>query len=276
MDATAAAPVDAVAGAAPLIAARAVSRRFPSGLVALADATLAVARGEFVSVIGPSGCGKSTLLRLLAGLDEPSAGRIERADVAAADVGFVFQDPTLLPWADAAANVALPLKLKRWPRERIDAAVTTALAAMGLDGFAGALPRELSGGMRMRVAIARALVTRPALLLLDEPFAALDEMTRFRLNQDLLARWHEARFTAVFVTHGIYEAVFLSQRVVVMSARPGRIVGEVTIDLPRPRDDATRASAHYAALCGEVLRLLRAAGAAADGATDDGAVRDRR
>ncbi len=245
-----------------LIDLKAVSRRFPSGVVALSEASLSIRPLEFISLLGPSGCGKSTLLRLLAGLDSPSGGSITRpggAD-ALADIGYVFQEPTLMPWASVRDNVALPLTLRGADRAEIDAKVMPALRAVGLAEFAQAVPRELSGGMKMRASIARALVTRPALLLLDEPFAALDEISRFRLNQDLLRLWQGGAtaptFTSVFVTHSVYEAVFLSQRVVLMSARPGRIVDEIAIDLPYPRDDATRSLQRYTELCVQVSRAL--------------------
>ncbi|UUX94850.1 ABC transporter ATP-binding protein [Aquabacterium sp. J223] len=253
---------------APLIRLDGVGLRHANGLQALEGVDLALARGEFVSLLGPSGCGKSTLLRLLAGLARPTSGRLHRPEAAGADdhTGVVFQEPTLMPWASVHDNVALPLKLQRWPRERIAVAVPTALAAVGLADFARALPRELSGGMKMRVSIARALVTRPTLLLLDEPFAALDEITRFRLNQDLLSLWRpdgaaEPAFTAVFVTHSVYEAVFLSRRVLVMAARPGRIVAALDIDEPHPRGPAFRRSERYARWCAEAGEALEAASA---------------
>jgi NitT/TauT family transport system ATP-binding protein len=257
---------------AALIDLRGVERRFANGTQALAGADLRIAPQAFVSLLGPSGCGKSTLLRLMAGLDEASAGTITRS-AGADDIAFVFQEPTLMPWASVRDNVALPLKLRGWAPPRIAQAVAPALAAVGLADFADAVPRELSGGMKMRASIARALVTRPALWLLDEPFAALDEISRFRLNQDLLALWLGAGgggeggspgpapkgFTAVFVTHSVYEAVFLSQRVVVMSARPGRITAQIDIDLPYPRSDATRSAPRYTELCVQVSRALHAA-----------------
>ncbi|HEY1392012.1 MAG TPA: ABC transporter ATP-binding protein [Methylibium sp.] len=255
---------------APLLSLDRVGKRYASGTLALQELTLAIVRHEFVSLLGPSGCGKSTALRLLAGLDEPSSGRLQWDDGGSQasvhnDIGYVFQEPTLMPWASAADNVALPLRLRGTPRADIEAAVMPALAAVGLREFAQAYPRELSGGMRMRVSIARALVTEPALLLLDEPFAALDEITRFRLNQDLLALWlrepaHAERgFTGIFVTHSVYEAVFLSQRILVMAPRPGRVVDEIAIDLPYPRNEATRSLPRYTELCVQVSRALQAA-----------------
>lgn len=277
----------------PLITLEQVERRYANGVLALDGLSLAVPRRAFISLLGPSGCGKSTVLRLLAGLDPPSAGRLHRqAD--ARDIGYVFQEPTLMPWACVLDNVALPLRLAQWPRERREAAARQALAAVGLAEFAAAMPRELSGGMQMRASIARALVTRPALLLLDEPFAALDEISRFRLNQELLALWQAPEagddrdrdrdsgrtstgdgaaagpggFTAVFVTHSVYEAVFLSQQVIVMSARPGRIVERIDIDASYPRDAGFRDTAAFNALCSRVSRALRRAGGEALPAVD--------
>ena len=240
----------------PVVTLRGVGKTFASGVVALDGLDLDVRPGEFVSLLGPSGCGKSTALRLIAGLSEPTQGVIEwrRAQGASGErhaLGFVFQEPTLMPWATVAANVRLPLKLKglaATAQPRVDAA----LARVGLAGFAGSYPRELSGGMKMRASIARALVTEPRLLLLDEPFAALDEITRFRLNDDLLALWQSLGKTVVFVTHSVFESVYLSQRVVVMTQRPGRVFTQLAIDAPYPRDERFRTSATYAAFCRQV------------------------
>jgi len=220
------------------VALESVTRRFESGVVALQDATLSVAPGEFVSILGPSGCGKSTVLRLLAGLDQPSAGRVQAPAQSAQDAAtaFVFQDATLMPWASVFDNVWLPLRLGGISRRMAAPAIEAMLATVGLADFAQALPAELSGGMRMRASMARALVTRPQLLLLDEPFAALDEITRTRLGADLLHWWGQRRLSVVFVTHSVYEAAFLSQRVLVMSARPGRIVASHDVVFERPRD----------------------------------------
>lgn len=247
-----------------MIELQAVDRRYDTGLLALRDVNLRIAPGEWVSVLGPSGCGKSSVLRLLAGLDRPSAGQLLRHGQPSSgpvqDAGFVFQDPTLMPWADVQSNVELPLRLRGHAAQPRAQQALAALAAVGLADFAQARPRELSGGMKMRAAIARALVTQPALLLMDEPFAALDEITRFALNQALLALWRpegrEPTFTAVFVTHSIQEAVFLSQRVLVMSARPGQVADELRIHAPYPRDMAYRASAGFHADCTRLNRLL--------------------
>ena len=244
-----------------------VRREFPGGRVALADVSLRIADGEFDSLLGASGCGKSTVLRLMSGLDAPTAGRIERDASLAATPGFVFQDAALMPWASVRRNVELPLTLRGQARDAMRAKVDAALHAVGLGDSADAVPRELSGGMRMRASLARALVTSPRLWLLDEPFGALDEITRFALNQTLLSLCqpvdHAPPATAVFVTHSVYEAVFLSQRVLVM-ARPGRVVDEIAIDAPYPRDAAFRTTARFTAWCAQVSAALqRASGAEA-------------
>ena len=237
-----------------------VRRVFDRDRVALAEVSLEVAEGEFVSLLGPSGCGKSTVLRIASGLDRPSAGSVTCATDAIP--GYVFQDAALMPWATVRRNVELPLVLRRVPRAAMVAKVDAALAAVGLSDSADAVPRELSGGMRMRVSLARALVTEPRLWLLDEPFGALDEITRFALNQTLLALCQPGAgapaATALFVTHSVYEAVFLSQRVVVM-ARPGRIADEVTIDEPYPRSAALRATPRFTAWCARVSEALQRA-----------------
>ena len=232
----------------PLVRVRDVSQVFANGVRALDGASLDIEAGEFLSVLGPSGCGKSTLLRLIADLAEPTAGAIDWPH-GRPDLGFVFQEPTLMPWTTALTNVALPLKLRGVVRSEREARAAEALAGVGLQGFEKSYPRELSGGMKMRVSIARALVTAPKLLLMDEPFAALDEITRRRLNTDLLELWQRTRFTAVFVTHSVFESVFLSQRIVVMSARPGRVRSELALPAPYPRSEAFGTSADYAALC---------------------------
>ena len=236
-----------------------VGRRFPGGTEALRDTSLRLAESDFVALLGPSGCGKSSLLRLIAGLDQPDDGRLEWDGEAPApgDIGYVFQDATLLPWASAEDNVFLPLRLRGRSRAAAAPAVASALARVGLGGFERAKPRALSGGMRMRVSIARALVTRPRLLLMDEPFAALDEFTRHRLQADLLAVWRDAGCTVVFVTHSIYEAAFLARRILLMTSRPGRIDREIDSTLtPGPE---TRLDPAYAALVAEIGHGLEAA-----------------
>jgi NitT/TauT family transport system ATP-binding protein len=211
-----------------MIALANVSKRFANGVQALNDLSFTVSRGEFVSLLGPSGCGKSTALRLAAGLLAPDAGAVTYPD-GKPEVGFVFQDHTLMPWADALTNARLPLDLKHVPRGQADARASAALARVGLAGFEHAYPRELSGGMKMRVSIARALAAQPQLLLLDEPFAALDEITRNALGDDLLKLWREDGLTVLFVTHSVSESSYLSQRVLVMTSRPGRITADIAL-----------------------------------------------
>lgn len=251
----------------PVVTLSDVGKTFANGVVALDRLSLDVWPGEFVSLLGPSGCGKSTALRLIAGLSEATRGSIDWARTAnrgAGEVGFVFQEPTLMPWATVEANVRLPLKLKgieltAKPRAQ------AALERVGLSAFASAYPRELSGGMKMRTSIARALVTEPSLLLMDEPFAALDEITRFKLNHDLLTLWQTLGKTVVFVTHSVFESVYLSQRIVVITSRPGRVFTELAIEAPYPRDERFRTSAAYAALCRRTSEALAEAMHAGEG-----------
>jgi NitT/TauT family transport system ATP-binding protein len=241
------------------VSLRAVTKVYDGGIMALGPLDLDVGQGEFVSLLGPSGCGKSTALRLIAGLSAPSSGSVgvaNRAGRAGRGIGFVFQEPTLMPWTNVRENVRLPLKLAYMPAAEANARVKDALAQVGLAEFEGAYPRELSGGMKMRVSLARALVTDPDILLMDEPFAALDEITRFRLNNDLLSLWRHLRKTIIFVTHSVFESVYLSQRVIVMTARPGRIHAEFRIDAPGPRDEDFRTSADYAGYCRMVSKAL--------------------
>jgi NitT/TauT family transport system ATP-binding protein len=253
------APTDAPGAAEALLALRGVGKVFSNGVTALSDVNLAIREGDFVSLLGPSGCGKSTALRLIAGLSTPTSGVLDWRGAGSLDrsnIGFVFQEPTLLPWASVFDNVWLPLRLKGVSRGKAAPAVKEMLARVHLTGFEDAVPRELSGGMKMRVSIARAMVTKPRVLLMDEPFAALDEITRFKLNNDLLELWQDERFTVVFVTHSVFESVFLSNRVVVMAARPGRVFDEVAIEASYPRDEAFRTSPAYAALCRQASDVL--------------------
>lgn len=233
-----------------------VGRRFPGGIEALRDASLRIDEADFVALLGPSGCGKSTLLRLIAGLDQPDEGKLTWDDrpPAPGDIGYVFQDATLLPWATAEDNVFLPLRLRGIARDAARAEIQAALHRVGLAGFEQARPRQLSGGMRMRVSIARALVTKPRLLLMDEPFAALDEFTRHKLQADLLDVWRGAGCTVVFVTHSIYEAAFLAHRIVLMTPRPGRIEREITSELERGPE--TRLDPSYAGLVATIAHAM--------------------
>jgi NitT/TauT family transport system ATP-binding protein len=249
----------------PLVALRGVGKRFGAGVEARTGVDLDIGRGEFLSLIGPSGCGKSTLLRVIAGLTAPSAGTCRvGARRGRGRIGFVFQDPTLMPWSTVFGNVLLPFRLARRLGRDARLRGLAAIRAVGLEGFEYAYPRQLSGGMRMRVSIARALVTDPELLLLDEPFAALDEITRFALNDDLLRLWERYRPTVVFVTHSVFESVYLSTRIAVMTPRPGHIVADLPIALPQPRERATRTSPAYAAQCETISAALAAAMAGQD------------
>ena len=247
----------------PAVEVLSAEKVFANGTRGLAPIDLAIADGEFLTLIGPSGCGKSTLLKLIANLIAPSDGRLLwwRGDFA--EVGqegrrlvFVFQEPTLMPWARVEANVRLPLELADMPRSKADPLVSDAIARVGLSAFSRHYPRQLSGGMKMRVSIARALVTSPNLLLMDEPFGALDEFTRNKLDDDLVRLWWERKLTTVFVTHSIYEAVFLSTRIIVMAANPGRIFRTMTIDQGQPRDQGFRDSPKFAAYCRELSTWL--------------------
>ena len=245
-----------------IVRLRNVDKIYANGVVALHGLDLDVGDGEFLSLLGPSGCGKSTVLRLVAGLGEVTRGRIEWSSADGApgqpngDISFVFQEATLMPWATVRKNVLLPLKLRGLAPHESEPRVREAIAMVGLDGFEQAYPRELSGGMKMRVSIARALVTRPRLLLMDEPFASLDEITRFKLDNDLLALWARQRWTVVFVTHSVYESVYLSTRIAVMTARPGRTAGEVAIEGPALRDESFRTSPLYNEYCRNVSARL--------------------
>ena len=226
---------------------RGACKTYPNGIRALEPIDLVVRPGEFVTVVGPSGCGKSTLLRLIAGLSQPTGGSVVLSrEFSSPRLAYVFQSPTLMPWANVQANVRLPLDLAGFARGEADRSATHALERVGLRDFARAFPRELSGGMQMRASIARALVTGPRLVLMDEPFGALDEINRNRLDREFSELSARENLTVLFVTHSIYEAVFLSSRVLVMSARPGRIYGEISIDAPRPRADSFRENPEFA------------------------------
>jgi NitT/TauT family transport system ATP-binding protein len=259
----------------PAVEVLSAEKIFANGTRALAPIDLTIAEGEFLTLIGPSGCGKSTLLKLIANLIQPSDGRILwwRGDFGQVGQGgrglaFVFQEPTLMPWARVDTNVRLPLDLADVPRGKAEPRVSDAIARVGLSAFARHYPRQLSGGMKMRVSIARALATDPNLLLMDEPFGALDEFTRNKLDDDLIKLWWERKLTTVFVTHSIYEAVFLSTRIVVLAANPGRIFRTMTIDEPQPRGQDFRDSARFAAYCRELSTWLAEASLpSASGAT---------
>jgi NitT/TauT family transport system ATP-binding protein len=244
--------------ASPLAALRGVGKVFGNKVEALRDVDIELCEGEFLSLLGPSGCGKSTVLRLLAGLATPTAGSLQWRG-ARPTLSFVFQEPTLMPWASVFSNVWLPLRLTGVSKEKARSRVEEALEMVGLSGFANAYPRELSGGMKMRASIARALVTRPAVLLMDEPFAALDEITRSKLNDELVALKCALSATVVFVTHSVIESVYLSNRIIVMAPRPGRAVGEVRVEAPLPRNVEYRLSPAYAQKCRETSLALHAA-----------------
>jgi len=237
----------------PLVALRGIDKVYSNGVQALKGLDLSIGEGEFVSLLGPSGCGKSTVLRLIAGLGEKTVGTLERSSVQH-EIGFVFQDPTLMPWATVFNNIYLPLRVRGVKKADASFRVERAMQQVGLAGFGSAYPRELSGGMRMRVSIARALVAEPKILLMDEPFAALDEITRFKLNDDLLALWSSQRWTVVFVTHSVFESVYLSTRILVMSSRPGRVHSEIA--LQKKQDSSFRTSAAYADQCRAVSARL--------------------
>jgi NitT/TauT family transport system ATP-binding protein len=237
---------------------RSVAKTYSSGTVALENITADIASGEFVALLGPSGCGKSTLLRLLAGLERPSHGEIaweNHQQPAAGEIGFVFQDATLMPWLNAAENVYLPLRLRGERKTEAQPKVQAMLAQVGLGDFAQTKPKALSGGMKMRVSIARSLISDPLLLLMDEPFAALDEFTRHRLQDDLHALWRRSGKTIVFVTHSIYEAAYLANRIIVMSPRPGRIAADIRTNLPEGED--RRTSPAYSRLVADITHTLR-------------------
>ena len=247
----------------PLVVMDRVSKRFSSGTQALSEMSLVVESGEFVSLLGPSGCGKSTALRIIAGLGDASSGtidwpssRINSRGLPEGDISFVFQEPTLMPWQTAFGNVHLPLKLRGISQAAARPQILEALATVGLEDFADAYPRELSGGMKMRVSIARALVTKPKLLLMDEPFAALDEITRQKLNDDVLRLWKQTGITVIFVTHSVFESAYLSNRIVVMKARPGQVHADFPLQTSLDRDAFYRTSEEYRQACETVSKTL--------------------
>ncbi len=244
----------------PVVSFQGVEKRYGNGPLILDGINFEAQRGDFISLIGPSGCGKSTILKLISALSPISSGKIivdgMSPEAAMEEMFFVFQEPTLLPWLTVAANVAVPMRLRGVSQKR-DEIVAKSLAMVGLAERANYYPRQLSGGQKMRVSIARALSVSPRILLLDEPFGALDEMTRDHLNEELLSIRQQQAWTAFFVTHSVAEAVFLSNRIFVLSANPGRLYQEVKVDLPYPRTEETRQSASYQHLVGEVSKLLR-------------------
>ncbi|MBE9069514.1 ABC transporter ATP-binding protein [Leptolyngbya cf. ectocarpi LEGE 11479] len=244
---------------APLLTLKAIDKVYQNGTVALQGINLTVQPGEFISLVGPSGCGKSTVLRLMAGLGSPTGGIMDwHHPPEQRHLAFVFQAPALMPWANVVDNVYLPLKLKGQPLRSVRARIQDAINTVDLSGWERSYPRQLSGGMKMRVSIARALVTKPKVLLMDEPFGALDEMTRSRLNSDLLHLWEKRHWTVLFVTHNIYEAVYLSTRVVVMAACPGRVVADIPIEATYPRTDSFRTSSQFNHYCREIMAALSA------------------
>jgi NitT/TauT family transport system ATP-binding protein len=249
-----------------------VSKTFANGTVALQNVDMVIRPGEFLCLLGPSGCGKSTLLKLAAGLGLPTGGNIDWPQSAydalgepERSIGFVFQEPTLLPWRTVLDNVYLPLMLAGVSRPDAQARIGEVLDQVGLSKFSHAYPRQLSGGMKMRVSIARALVTRPRILLMDEPFAALDEITRSKLNNDLLELFASQKLTVIFVTHSVYESVYLSSRIVVMTSRPGRVSADLAVEAPYPREEAFRTSPLYNSYCRAASEALRRAMAADHG-----------
>lgn len=242
----------------PLLSLAAIAKTFDNGTKAIARLDMDVADGEFVSLVGPSGCGKSTALRIVAGLLAPDSGSLIFSGTKP-EIGFVFQEPTLMPWASALVNVRLPLDIEGMSRGEADERAANALKRVGLSGFETAYPRELSGGMKMRVSIARAIAAEPKLLLMDEPFAALDELTRQALNDDLLKLWAEDALTVIFVTHSVYESTYLSGRVVVMTPRPGRVAANIALSPPRGRDEHYRLTQEFSDAARKVSLALRQA-----------------
>ncbi|WP_130802873.1 ABC transporter ATP-binding protein [Acinetobacter ihumii] len=259
----AAQPETSTSFASPMLMVRGVEKIYPNGTHALQRFDLDIQRGEIVSLLGPSGCGKSTLLKMFADLEKPSAGQVRwngKTDMQSqCKMAMVFQEATLMPWANIQDNVRLPLDLRHVSKNISTAKVAAALTSVGLGKFGQSYPKELSGGMQMRASLARALVTEPDLLLMDEPFGALDEFTRHRLDSDIRTLWSERDLTIVFVTHSIYEAVFLSSRVIVMGARPGRVVADIQIEGPQHRDEHFRTSDVFMKQCAHLSDVLEQA-----------------
>lgn len=254
-------------GTHEILSINGVDKVYGTGVVALRDMVLKINQGDFISLLGPSGCGKSTALRLIAGLIQPTKGAIQwtggnkdKGSDQGEDLGVVFQEPALMPWATVEDNIWLPMRLKGITKQSAKQDIDEILSLVGLSGFQKSYPRELSGGMKMRVSIARAIVTRPRLLLMDEPFAALDEITRFKLNNDLLTLKERFGCTIIFVTHSVFESVFLANRLVVMGARPGRVIEELPIETPfSERSEEYRTSAEFAAYCRSASDALKSA-----------------
>jgi len=250
----------------PMVEMAGVTKRYANGPTILDRVNMDIPKGDFVSIIGPSGCGKSTVLKLISGLTSPSAGEIRVDGMTPRNaremVSYVFQDATLLPWRDVRQNVGLGLELEHVAQPSRERTVSSLLELVGLTHVASSYPRELSGGMKMRVSIARALAIKPRLLLMDEPFAALDEMSRDRLNEEVLRLHEEQKWTAIFVTHSVAEAVFLSKRVIVLAPNPGRVHAQICVPLPEPRTLSLREEPEYDEIVARVSRALRVARAA--------------
>jgi NitT/TauT family transport system ATP-binding protein len=242
----------------PILNLKNVGKVYKNGTLALEDLNLIINRGDFVSIVGASGCGKSTVLKLIAGLGQASSGTIEWFDSNhQQELAFVFQEAALMPWTTVLENIRLPLKLSGISKHQSKNRCVDTIELVGLTGFEGNYPRQLSGGMKMRVSIARALVTQPKVLLMDEPFGALDDITRSKLNSDLLSLWQQQQWTVVFVTHNITEAVYLSNRVIVMASRPGKVIADLKIDAPYPRSNDFRTSRLCSEYCRKISDYLR-------------------
>ncbi len=246
---------------APSVTMTDVTKTFGNSVVALKDLNLEIMQGEFVAFLGASGCGKSTALRLIAGLNQPTIGTVDLHGISAknGEISFVFQEPTLMPWATVYENIYLPMRLKGLPKREVDDRIRDALETVNLTEFADAYPRQLSGGMKMRCSIARAMITEPKLVLMDEPFAALDELTRHRLNDDLLALWERFNWTVIFVTHSVFESTYLASRTLVFSPQTSQIFGEVDIDVPYPRSTALHTDVHFLSFVEKSSDMLKAA-----------------